>query len=204
MIEQAGADYIGINLVAGPRRVTLETAERIVADARSPAKGQAGAVALLEARDAVDSTLGRLKAAGFACVQLYGEVTVEVARRVRGAGLAPWLVVHVGSSEDAERATLNLQDMRADEIDLLVVDANAGGVLGGTGQRADWKAIQGEAMRSNWPPIMLAGGLRPENVADAIRAVTPFAVDVSSGVEKNPGLKDQTRVENFIRAVRSA
>lgn len=200
MIERAGADFIGINLVAGPRRVERATA----ADIMLAARGTATAVALMDARAATDPILRDLKRAGFRSVQLYGEVTADVVRRVRKAELSPWLVVHVGSPEDASRATEHIDVLGEDKPEMLVVDADAPGALGGTGTRADWNAIREEALRSNWPPIMLAGGLRAENVAGAIRAVTPFAVDVSSGVEKNPGRKSQARVEDFLRAARSA
>ena len=77
-----------------------------------------------------------------------------------------------------------------------------GGGLGGTGEKFNWD-LAVEA-RKFGKPIFLAGGLTPENVADAVRQVRPFAVDVSSGVESAPGKKDAAKVRAFIAAVRAA
>ncbi len=83
----------------------------------------------------------------------------------------------------------------------LVVDADVPGQYGGTGQRADWTAA---AALAKTQPLMLAGGLTPENVADAIEAVCPLGVDVASGVEIAPGRKDHIQVANFINQSRRA
>lgn len=80
-----------------------------------------------------------------------------------------------------------------------LIDAFSDQAYGGTGQTVDWILAQ-EAARST--PIILAGGLNPTNVAEAIRAVRPYGVDVSSGVEKSPGKKDPDKVKNFIEAAR--
>jgi phosphoribosylanthranilate isomerase len=80
----------------------------------------------------------------------------------------------------------------------VLVDSAAGG---GSGQQVDW---QRAAACPEVPAVVLAGGLRPENVAAAIAAVRPAAVDVSSGVESHPGLKDPDRIWKFVEAVRTA
>ncbi|MGE5224840.1 MAG: phosphoribosylanthranilate isomerase [Omnitrophica WOR_2 bacterium] len=80
-----------------------------------------------------------------------------------------------------------------------LVDAYAPGQFGGTGQMADWTLASSIASRY---PVLLAGGLTPENVSDALRQVNPWGVDVASGVESSPGKKDQGRVIAFIEAVR--
>ncbi len=81
-----------------------------------------------------------------------------------------------------------------------VVDAAVPGVYGGSGVTADWKAAAEMALRR---PVMLAGGLTSENVAAAIRTVQPLGVDTASGVEAEPGRKDHSKMEAFIRAVRA-
>ena len=82
-----------------------------------------------------------------------------------------------------------------------LVDGSAAGSYGGTGVAADWSAA---AELAKAYPLMLAGGLRPDNVAEAIRRVRPWGVDVASGVERGPGQKDAGKMRAFVEAVRSA
>jgi len=82
----------------------------------------------------------------------------------------------------------------------LLLDGHAGGEAGGTGRAFDWSLLP-EALAQ---PVMLAGGLHPGNVGEAIRRVRPWAVDVASGVEASPGIKDPARLKAFVRAVREA
>jgi phosphoribosylanthranilate isomerase len=82
-----------------------------------------------------------------------------------------------------------------------LVDGNAAGSYGGTGVAADWSAA---AELAKAYPLMLAGGLRPDNVAEAVRRVRPWGVDVASGVERGPGQKDAGKMRAFVEAVRSA
>ncbi|MGM0983492.1 MAG: phosphoribosylanthranilate isomerase [Pseudomonadota bacterium] len=82
----------------------------------------------------------------------------------------------------------------------LLLDAYRSGVPGGTGETFDWSRIPACLAK----PVILAGGLMPDNVAEAITAVSPFAVDVSGGIEVSPGVKDSARMAAFLRAVRRA
>jgi phosphoribosylanthranilate isomerase len=75
---------------------------------------------------------------------------------------------------------------------------------GGTGKVTDWNVARQYAVQSDLPPLVLAGGLTPDNVAEAIVAVRPAAVDVASGVESSPGRKDSAAIEAFVRAARAA
>ncbi len=88
---------------------------------------------------------------------------------------------------------------RIDEVDAILVDGSAGG----QGTSFDWTKLAAARERLS-KPLILAGGLNPENVGEAIRVVRPFAVDVSSGVESSPGVKDLDMIEAFCRAVRRA
>ena len=83
-----------------------------------------------------------------------------------------------------------------------MLDSFVPGQAGGTGAKFDWNLAL-EAKRSG-KPIILAGGLKPDNVAEAIQSVNPFAVDVSSGVETSPGKKDIRKMRDFVRAAHSA
>ena len=87
-------------------------------------------------------------------------------------------------------------------IAALLVDAFVAGEQGGTGVAFDWYDVAGKL--PTWAPVMLAGGLGPTNVAEAVRVLRPFAVDVSSGVETSPGIKAASLIDEFVAAVRAA
>jgi len=100
------------------------------------------------------------------------------------------------------RGPETLEAMRQYHTEAYLLDAWSAGQLGGTGERFDWElAVAAQGLGR---PIFLAGGLTPDNVAEAIRRVRPYAVDVSSGVEASPGKKDHGKVAAFIQAAKSA
>jgi phosphoribosylanthranilate isomerase len=88
--------------------------------------------------------------------------------------------------------------------DACLADALVQGLFGGTGKLAPWQLLRDEYQSVEWPPLILAGGLRPENVAEGIATVRPWGVDVASGVESSPGIKDLERVARFIIEARRA
>lgn len=90
-----------------------------------------------------------------------------------------------------------------DDCAAVLLDTHDENALGGTGCVGDWDAAA-ELVKISQAPIILAGGLTPENVHEAIHKVRPYAVDVSSGVESKPGVKDHSRIKDFIQAVRDA
>jgi phosphoribosylanthranilate isomerase len=100
------------------------------------------------------------------------------------------------------RDAASLQALTAYNTDAWLLDAYSADQLGGTGATFNWELAL-EAKKSG-KPIFLAGGLTPENVAEAVRRVQPFGVDVSSGVESAPGKKDPAKVKAFIAAARAA
>lgn len=108
----------------------------------------------------------------------------------------PWIkALAVAPGVDLLQSAANYAGSRG-----LLLDAFVPGMHGGTGIQADWSAIP----KSLPLPVILAGGLNPANVGEAIRAVRPWAVDVSSGVERDKGVKDHDRMVAFIRGVRDA
>lgn len=131
-----------------------------------------------------------VSAAGLTDVQLHGaEVSVEavrVAARVR---------VFQGFSV---AGPADIAAAKASRADLVILDASVTGRHGGTGRTFDWTLLDTTPLQR---PFVLAGGLDPDNVADAVRRVRPWGVDVSSGVESSPGHKDLARVSAFIHAV---
>jgi len=128
-----------------------------------------------------------------AIIQLSGEESPEFVRSVGGRLMK---AVHVGSESSAEIESAC--DRFAPALPLL--DTKVAGAYGGTGQTFDWSAV---ARVSRWRPLVVAGGLTPENVGACVRMVRPFGVDVRSGVESD-GRVDQHKIRRFIRAVRES
>ncbi len=126
--------------------------------------------------------------AGVDVVQLHGDEPPEVCARVRRRVVK---AVRVRSPQDVEAACQY-------PVDALLLDTYVPDRYGGTGQRFDWSAV-----RSVDRPVILSGGLTPENVAEAVVRIRPYGVDVSTGVETD-GQKDPRKIEAFVRAVREA
>jgi phosphoribosylanthranilate isomerase len=101
------------------------------------------------------------------------------------------------------RDARSLESLSAYNTDAWLLDTFSPGKPGGTGERFDW-TLAAQAREMGRRPIFLAGGLTPENVAQAVQIVRPYAVDVSSGVESAPGLKDHQKVIAFIRNAKKA
>lgn len=139
----------------------------------------------------LDDVAKAVEDAGLTMVQLSGaegqSFCAEVARRT---GVKVIKAIHVASAADIHAA-------EAYRTDFHLFDRRGKGMWGGTGERFDWELLRGH--RSEVPDI-LAGGLRPENVAEAIAVAQPFAVDVASGVEAEPGRKDHAALAAFFAA----
>ena len=182
----AGADALGFVLWDGsPRAMTVGAVAALSSPAPVARVGVVVNMAIGEAREAVASA--RLQA-----LQLHGD---EDATAFASLGVPLLRAVALRDTSDMQRALALPADVT------LLVDAAAGPARGGTGARADW-ALAAEVARRR--PAILAGGLTPENVADAIRAVRPWGVDVSSGIEASPGVKDAVRMRAFAAAVAAA
>lgn len=183
----AGASAIGLNFVpSSPRRVDVGRARTI---ARA-LKGRALVVGVVA--DLPLEELRKLAAeAELECLQLHGDEPNETV-----SALLPhaYKAVRIGSAEDVARA-------RSYPGEHLLVDARVEGALGGTGKTLDWSLVAELARERK---LTLAGGLGPHNVADAVRAVRPYCVDVASGVELSPGIKDLAKVRALIAAAHAA
>jgi phosphoribosylanthranilate isomerase len=184
---EAGASAIGLNFVpSSPRRVSPHVA-RTIARAVHGRTLIVGVVADM----GVKAMRALLREAELECLQLHGDETTAVLEAVLPHA---YKAVRVRSADDVARA-------RRYGSAYLLADAYAPGALGGTGATFDWSLVTELAAERR---LTLAGGPTPENVAEAIRAVRPYAVDVASGVESAPGKKDERRVRAFIEAARGA
>jgi phosphoribosylanthranilate isomerase len=190
---EAGAAYLGAILAPGYRRSVTASAARVIFRGF---QAQAVGVFVDSDGDALRSAAG---SAGLRVVQLHGEESPEVADEVRSAGYEVWKAVRVRDADDVDAALRRY----AGSVDALLLDGYDPSAAGGTGTRFDWSAV---AARLGPLPdglrLVAAGGLRPENVAEAARTLRPHVVDVSSGVESAPGIKDPAAVRAFVRAVR--
>ena len=195
----AGADAIGFIFAPARRRVTSETAVACLAAARA-AHPEREFLAVGVFVDAPASEIAKEVArSGLDLVQLHGNEPPELIDDLPVAAIKVFRPLP-GTAPDALLAELD-QFLRAPRPPaVFLIDGYAAGSSGGSGVRADWDLA---AEIASERPVILGGGLDPENVAGAIRRVRPFGVDVSSGVEVG-GVKDTARIEAFIRAARSA
>jgi phosphoribosylanthranilate isomerase len=143
----------------------------------------------------LDEIVGLVDASGLTMVQLHGDegpaFCGEVARRT-GAKVVKAAAVRTGA---------DVQALEAFHTDFHLLDAHRAGMRGGTGETFDWELVRA---RRTSTPLILSGGLRPDNVADAIAATHPFGVDTASGTEARPGVKDPEKVRAFVEAVHGA
>jgi phosphoribosylanthranilate isomerase len=193
-----GADYVGFVFhEASPRLLSLEEA-RVLADF---ARGRVKIVALLVDPDdaRVTSVVSTIAPD---ILQLHGSESPERAAAIARLAKRPVMkAIKVDSPADAEAARGYSGIAQLILFDAKAPEGRAGALPGGNGVAFDWRAL--EAVRGKFP-FMLAGGLTPANVAEAIRLTGAGAVDVSSGVEVRPGEKDLELIRRFLRAAKTA
>lgn len=181
LAAELGVDAVGfIFYPKSPRAITPETAKEIASNL-PPFIARVG-VFVDEPPDTVHKICEKV---GLDSVQLHGSEPPEKMSLYPGRVIKAFRV--------RGRATLNL--LPKYQVSAWLLDTYKKGSAGGTGETFDWD-IAVEAKRHG--RIILAGGLTPENIAEAVSAVDPYAVDVSSGVEKKPGVKDHSRMREFV------
>ena len=151
------------------------------------------------------SLLSDMQRHGITRLQLYGEASAATFEQLAREGFASILAQSVSDVDALDDTGAMLTACGEHKPDHILLDAGTPDQLGGSGRCLDWERLGKErsAGRFNdWPPILLAGGLTPAKVAEAIRQTNPAGVDVSSGVELDPGRKDHAKVEAFVQAVR--
>jgi phosphoribosylanthranilate isomerase len=187
----AGAWAIGLIFwPQSPRRCDLAAAVEIATAVKRRVE-----VAGVFVNATLDHVAETADAVGLTMLQLHGDegpaYCAEVARRT---GCRVIKAVRVRSGAD-------VQAVAPFHTDYHLLDSYTAGLPGGTGETFAWEIARAHRGAT---PVILSGGLNPENVADAIASVRPFAVDVASGVERSPGVKDPDKLEAFAAAVRAA
>jgi len=187
----AGAWAIGLIFWPGsPRRCEFDAAVEIGGALKRRVK-----VVGVFVNATLDHVTATAEAVGLTMLQLHGdEGPAYCSEAARRTGCKVIKAVRVRSGAD-------VRALAAFHTDYHLLDSYTAGVPGGTGETFAWEIARS---RRSPIPVILSGGLNPENVADAIAAVRPFAVDVASGVERAPGLKDRDKLEAFAAAVRAA
>jgi len=188
---EAGAWALGTILWPGSERhCDPAEAARIAGELRRQAE-----IAGVFVNQPLDEVIGLAEGIGLSLVQLHGDegpsFCAEVARRT-GAKVIKAARIRSGS---------DVQAMEAFHTDFHLLDTHRAGLYGGTGETFDWELVR---LRRTSVPLILSGGLTPENVAAAIAAAHPFAVDVASGTEASPGVKDPAKLRAFAEAVHGA
>jgi phosphoribosylanthranilate isomerase len=195
----AGADALGLVFAPSPRRVSLEEAEAI--RAWLPAHVNLCGVFVKEPFALVHDAI---LSAGLSAVQFHhspeeiwtaDELSrwheLLLSRRIR--------IVRAFRAKDAETLRTDLADLPAG-VNQILLDAFVPGTEGGTGKKFDWVLVK--TAKQYGKPVIVAGGLTPENIADAVRITQPWGVDVSSGVESSPGRKDADAMRRFVANAR--
>jgi phosphoribosylanthranilate isomerase len=192
---EAGADMVGfVHFARSPRHCSIEEIAQLISEAR----GRIETCVLLVNPD--NSCVAEVAALGPDWIQLHGPESPHRVEAIRAeAGVEIIKAVPIGSADDVAHIA-----GFADVADRILLDAKppkGADRPGGLGQGFDWSLLSGLDPAI---PFMLSGGLTPQTVADAIRTMRPMGVDVSSGVETGPGIKDKRLIEAFIRNARAA
>jgi phosphoribosylanthranilate isomerase len=187
-VLDAGADLLGFNFYPkSPRSIDVGVCRDIMSVMRK--YGQITYVGVFVNAPAAE-ICATMDTCGLNLAQLHGDEPSEMIRSLNGRAFKAFRGIPA-----------NLNGFARDTAPALLVDASVKGAYGGTGVTADWSGAAELAKRY---PILLAGGLTPENVAEAVQQVSPWGVDVASGVESVPGVKDALKMKAFVKAVRSA
>jgi phosphoribosylanthranilate isomerase len=184
---EAGADLIGFNFYPkSPRYIDVGICRNIMSVMRM--HGHVTYVGVF-VNASVEEVYATIETCGLSLAQLHGDETPEMLSALNGKAFKAFR----GIPSD-------ITGYERNDAPALLVDAAVKGVYGGSGVTADWSAAAELAKKY---PLLLAGGLTPENAADAVRQVKPWGVDVASGVESEPGKKDASKMKAFVQAVRN-
>ncbi len=192
---EAGADHLGfvVGVPSSPRNLSVDTAHRLMGEVPDPIKK---VIVTVKARPDIEKMLSLLLSAlAPDAVQLHGhELSIPASIRQSFAE-----VEFIGAVSIQDESCLGEALALSKVFDGIHADSYANGMNGGTGNTHDWKLSARVRDLIGPTPLTLAGGLSSENVAEAIRIVRPFSVDVSTGVERSPGVKDRDKIFEFVK-----
>jgi phosphoribosylanthranilate isomerase len=206
LAAELGADAVGFVFAPSPRQVTPAEVARITPHLPEGVE----CVGVFHAHDA-QQIAAIAQECGLTTVQLHGGVRFELLRQldeIFNGQVKLIQTVHWQVDANAANAAIVAAQLRKIDADGIaaraLIDTRVGADLGGTGVSFDWNAARATlAEASAGMKLIVAGGLRPENVGDAIRRLKPWGVDVASGVEQSPGRKSPEKLAAFIRAARN-
>jgi len=192
----AGADAVGfvVGVPSSPRNLSSDKAGELID--HTPVFVDSVVVTVPGSLSQLERVYRELNPSA---LQIHGQNLSDVTLRERLPGARLIRAVQAKSDDVIEAAVA-----ASEAFDAVLLDSSASGKYGGTGKTHDWALSKCVNQAIAPKPLILAGGLRPENVRDAILAVRPYAVDVSSGVESHPGIKDPKRVSMFVRNAKEA
>ena len=182
-VVEAGADFIGFVFAESRRRISPDEAAEIAAGIPQSVKKVGVFV-----NESPEKIIAIAEKVNLDYIQLHGDEQSEIAEEL------PYKIIKAFPAKKE-----NLEQMRTFPCDYLLVDTPSETLRGGSGETFDWSLLDGEGIKRE--KLILAGGLTPENVTDAIRAVKPAIVDVSSGVE-TLGKKDPNKIKKFIETAK--
>jgi phosphoribosylanthranilate isomerase len=202
---EAGADYLGFNFYLKSVRFIEKSACTEITSALKRKHPNIKLVGVF-VNSPVDEIKDILQTCSLDLAQLHGDETPGMVASFNGRAFK---AIRLSSSESAETSvspflqsvTHIRYPLQQSALPAMLIDAAVKGVYGGSGVTADWSAAAELAKKY---PLLLAGGLTPENVAEAVSRVKPWGVDVASGVESAPGEKDAGKMSAFVKAVRVA
>ncbi|MCA9248501.1 MAG: phosphoribosylanthranilate isomerase [Planctomycetales bacterium] len=199
LAAEVGADAIGLNFYpASKRNVAPERAAEIAA-ALPASIARVGV--FVNSPAAEIRRIAELTPLDW--VQLHGDEPAEILDELNGLAVIRALRLGLDSWDDVGQVLAPWIE-RADSLGALLIDAHVPGEYGGTGARAPWGRLQPPRAWAGGLPVILAGGLQPSNVAEAIATTQAEGVDTASGVERSPGAKDPRLVREFVAAARAA
>jgi phosphoribosylanthranilate isomerase len=192
LAAEIGASYVGVVFADGPRRVTPSQADKIL----TAAGGKVKRVGVFGTNNP-DEIGSAAELAHLDVVQLHSDPTVSDVKAIRGKFRGEiWAAIRIAGAHIPSES-----EVLFDAADAVVLDARSQHRLGGTGRALPWSDLARDLARDRGgSAVVLAGGLKPGNVELAIRTLAPDVVDVSSGIESAPGIKDPWLMREFYAA----